>query len=270
MDLEAVSKSLSKRNAFSTKKKIAFVAVAGLVLVGGIGLRASHYFGGTPADSEPAVVEAPAAAPAATPSPVAAPEAASPPAETIESVPKTAPATQEAAPAPSEPGEQAAEVDEQAAPEGDAVGQSEQADLPGAGMILVARKPVQVLAGPSASAPAMYGFPAGRPFRVIGRQGGFVQIKDLRSSASGWIDETALAEPPPSAPAVAAPSQSKPGAVNRKPATASAPKAANKNAPVTADSEPAAEAAPTQARRPPVLFGRGGFFGGIFGGGNAN
>jgi hypothetical protein len=280
MDLEAVSKSLSKRNAFSTKKKIAFVAVAGLVLVGGIGLRASHYFGGTPAESEPPAVEAPAAAPAATPSPVAAPEAASPPAETIESVPKTAPATQEAAPAPSEPAGQTGGTAEQtepegdavgqAAPEGDAVQQSEQADLPGAGMILVARKPVQVLAGPSASAPAMYGFPAGRPFRVIGRQGGFVQIKDLRSSASGWIDETALAEPPPSAPAVAAPSQSKPGAVNRKPATASAPKAANKNAPVTADSEPAAEAAPTQARRPPVLFGRGGFFGGIFGGGNAN
>ena len=284
MDLEAVSKSLSKRNAFSTKK-IAFVAVAGLVLVGGIGLRASHYFGGTLAESEPAVVEAPAAAPAATPSsvpaPVAAPEAAPPyAAETAGSVPKTAPATQEAAPAPSEPAGQTGGTAEQTmpegdavgqvAPEGDAVGQSEQADLPGAGMILVARKPVQVLAGPSASAPAMYGFPAGRPFRVIGRQGGFVQIKDLRSSASGWIDETALAEPPPSAPAVAAPSQSKPGAVNRKPATASAPKAANKNAPVTADSEPAAEPDPTQARRPPVLFGRGGFFGGIFGGGNAN
>jgi hypothetical protein len=285
MDLEAVSKSLSKRNAFSTKKKIAFVAVAGLVLVGGIGLRASHYFGGTLADSEPAVVEAPAAAPAATPSsvpaPVAAPEEAPPyAAETAGSVPKTAPATQEAAPAPSEPAGQTGGTAEQTmpegdavgqvAPEGDAVGQSEQADLPGAGMILVARKPVQVLAGPSASAPAMYGFPAGRPFRVIGRQGGFVQIKDLRSSASGWIDETALAEPPPSAPAVAAPSQSKPGAVNRKPATASAPKAANKNAPVTADSEPAAGPDPTQARRPPVLFGRGGFFGGIFGGGNAN
>jgi hypothetical protein len=277
MDLEAVSKSLSKRNAFSTKK-IAFIAVACLVLVAGIGLRASHYFGGTPAESEPAAVEAPAPLPA----PVVAPEAAPPAAETAGSVPKTAPATQEAAPAPSEPAEQTGgtaeqtmpEVDAvgQVAPEGDAVGQSEQGDLPGAGMILVARKPVQVLAGPSASAPAMYGFPAGRPFRVIGREGGFVQIKDLRSSASGWIDETALAAPPP-APAAAAPSQSKPGAVNRKPATAAAdpkPNAAKKNAPVTADSEPAAEPDPAQARRPPVLFGQGGFFGGIFGGGNAN
>ena len=42
----------------------------------------------------------------------------------------------------------------------------------------------------------MYGFPAGRPFRVIGREAGFVQIQDLKSSASGWIDEAALAPPP--------------------------------------------------------------------------
>jgi hypothetical protein len=119
----------------------------------------------------------------------------------------------------------------------------------------------------------MYGFPAGRPFRVIGREGGFVQIKDLKSTASGWIDEAALAAPPPSAPSVAAPPQSKPGAVGRKPATVSAdpkPKAAKKGAPATADSEPAAKPDPVQARRPPVLFGRGGFFGGVFGGGNAN
>jgi hypothetical protein len=198
-----------------------------------------------------------------------------PSAEPAASVPKTAPATQEAA--PSEPAGPTGDTAGQSQPEGDAVEQSEQADFPGVGMILVARKPVQVLASPSASAPAMYGFPAGRPFRVIGREGGFVQIKDLRSSASGWIDEAALAAPPPSAPSVAAPSQSKPGAVGRKPATVSAdpkPKAAKKGAPVTADSEPdsepAAEPDPGQARRPPALFGRGGFFGGVFGSGNAN
>jgi hypothetical protein len=285
MDLEAARKSLSKRSAFSTKK-IAFVAAAALVLVGGIALRAGHYFGEAPTGVEPAAVEAlpPQAPTAPEPPPAAAPSAAPQPAppptaEPAESVAKTPPATQQAAPAaPAEPADDAVE---QAAPEADAVEQADQADLPGAGMILVARKPVQVLASPSASAPAMYGFPAGRPFRVIGRQGGFVQIKDLRSSASGWIDEAALARPPANATSVAAPSRPKPGAVGQKPATAAAdpkPKAtdpkpkpaAKKGAPVTADSEPAAEPDPGQARRPPVLFGRGGFFGGIFGNGNAN
>ena len=104
-------------------------------------------------------------------------EAASPPpTETTESIPETPPAPQDTAPAPSEPAEQAGDNADQTKPEGDAVGQTEEADLPGAGMILVSRKPVEVLASPSASAPAMYGFPAGRPFRVIGREGGFVQI----------------------------------------------------------------------------------------------
>jgi hypothetical protein len=281
MDLEAARKSLSKRSAFSTKK-IAFVVAAGLVLVGGIALRAGHYFGETPPQTEPAAVEAPApeatapeaapAAPAPEAAPAApAPEVASPPpTATTEALPATPPATQEAAPATTAPTGPAADTAEQTGPENDAVGQSEQADLPGAGMILVARKPVQVLASPSASAPAMYGFPAGRPFRVIGREGGFVQIKDLKSSASGWIDETALAAPPP-APALAAPSPAKPGAVSRKPATASAdtkPKAAKKGAPIADDSEPAAEPDVDQPRQRPGLFGRGGLFGGIFGGGN--
>jgi hypothetical protein len=265
MDLEAARKSLSKQNTFSPKK-IAFGVVVCLALVAGIALRASHYLGEAPPQSEPTAVEAPVAAP------LPAPEAAPPPAETTESVPKTAPAAQEAAPAPTEPAEPAADTAEQAKPEGDAVGQSEQADLPGAGMILVSRKPVSVLASPSASAPAMYGFPAGRPFRVIGREGGFVQIQDLKSSASGWIDEAALAAPPP-APAVAAPSQSKPGAVSRKPATASAdpkPKAVKKAARVNVEPEPAVEPAPAEAPRRPGLFGRGGLFGGILGNGNAN
>jgi hypothetical protein len=274
MDLEVARKSLSKRSAFPTKK-IAFVVATGLVLVAGIALRASDNF------SEPAVESE-----SATVAPVATPEAAaSPPAEMTKTVPETPPATQEAAPAPSGPAatqeaapapnesaQQSGDAAEQTQPEGDAVEQSEQADLPGAGMILVTRKPVQVLASPSATAPAMYGFPAGRPFRVIGREGSFVQIQDLRSSASGWIDATALAAPPPAAPSVAAPSQSKPGAV-RKPAAASAdpkPKAVKKGAPAVADSEPAAAPDPDQARRPPSLFGRGGFFGGVFGGGNAN
>ena len=276
MDLEAARKSLSKRSALSTKK-IAFIAAAGLVLVAGIGLRAGHYFGEPPAAGEPTAVET--ATPTPEPAPASTPEAAPPPppATTTESVPKTPPATQQAAPAPETPPvtQQAAPApapseptDQVSEPEANATEQNDQADLPGSGMILVARKPVEVLASPSASAPAMYGFPAGRPFRVIGREGGFVHIQDLRSSASGWIDETALAAPPASrAPSVAAPSQAKPTAVGRKPATASAdpkPKAAKKSAgaPVAAGSEPAPQPDSAQARRPPGLFGRGGFFGG--------
>ena len=213
MDLEAARKSLAKKSTFSPKK-IAFGVVACLVLVAGIGLRASHYFGETPAQKSPVERLSPCLylrlrqrrrrqQRRPNPFPRRRP-------------PRKIPHPRRVS-RPNRPADKA----EQTKPEGDAVGQTEQADLPGAGMILVSRKPVEVLASPSASAPAMYGFPAGRPFRVIGREGGFVQIQDLKSSASGWIDEAALAAPPP-APVVAAPSQSKPGAVNRKPATASA------------------------------------------------
>jgi len=72
------------------------------------------------------------------------------------------------------------------------------------------------LASPSSSAPVLYGFPAGRPFRVIGRSAGFAHIQDLKSSASGWIDEAALA-PTTSAPVRSAPSQPKPYSVSRIP-----------------------------------------------------
>jgi hypothetical protein len=112
----------------------------------------------------------------------------------------------------------------------------------------------------------MYGFPAGRPFRVIGRDGGFAHIQDLKSSASGWIDEAALA-PPPRMPAVSAPSQPKPVAAGRKPANGSAdqkPKATNNDSQVTSESETATQ----PDRKRPGLFGRGGLFGGIFGNGN--
>lgn len=71
-------------------------------------------------------------------------------------------------------------------------------DQAAAGGIFVTRRPVEVLAGPSSSASVLYGFPAGRPFRLIGRDAGFAQIQDLKSSATGWIDETALAQPSPS------------------------------------------------------------------------
>jgi hypothetical protein len=263
MDLEAARKSLSKQSRFSPKK-IAFGVVVGLVFVTGIGLRVRHYLDDAPAQNEPAAVEAPVAvpppAPEASPPPPAETTESIPaptlPAETNQSLPATAPSTQEASPAPAELA-------------GDTAGQTDQADLPGAGMILVSRKPVEVRSGPSASAPAMYGFPAGRPFRVVGREAGFVQIQDLKSSASGWIDEAALA-PPPSR-SVAAPPASKPGALDRKPATAAADpklKVGKKAAPVNVASEPAPDPDPAEAPRRPGLLG--GLFGGIFGNGNTN
>jgi hypothetical protein len=65
----------------------------------------------------------------------------------------------------------------------------------GSGTILITNRPVEVRAGPSASASVLYGFPAGRPFRLIGREAGFAKIQDLHSIATGWIDEAALGQP---------------------------------------------------------------------------
>ena len=134
--------------------------------------------------------------------------------------------------------------------------------LPHSGIILVARLPVEVRASPSSSAPTLYGFPAGRPFRVIGREGGFAHIQDLKSSASGWIDEAALARPPQD-PAESAPAQPKPFSAGRKPTNPSPgpkPKTTRKDG-----AAPDSEAAAQPDRNRPGLLGRGGLFGGIFG-----
>ncbi len=262
MDLEVARKALSKRGAFSSKR-MAFLAVAGLCLVAGILLRAGQYFG------EPKVEQNAPVEVAAPPPPAAATSAVPetpPPAAATSAVPQIPPPAQETATAPNAQTEQTGAAVEQAGETG------EQPELPASGTILVSRQPVAVLASPSASAPALYGFPAGRPFRVIGRDGGFAHIQDLRSSASGWIDEAALALPPsPRVPAASAPSQPKPSAVGRKPASPSAgpkPKATKKDSQVTADSEPAAEEEPVETRKRPGIFGRGGLFGGIFSNGN--
>ena len=101
--------------------------------------------------------------------------------EATESVPELPPPAQDAATAPTEnvkPTGEAVEAPEQA---GDAAEHTEQPEPLGSGMILVSRQPVSVLASPSASAPTMYGFPAGRPFRVIGHDGGFAHIQDLKA-----------------------------------------------------------------------------------------
>ena len=92
----------------------------------------------------------------------------------------------EALPQTSAPSPEAAPPqNEQKEPTGEAV--------EGSGTILVARKAIGMLSGPSSSAPVLYGFPPGRPFRLLGHDGGFAHIQDLKSSGSGWVDETALA-----------------------------------------------------------------------------
>ncbi|HUU66677.1 MAG TPA: hypothetical protein VMW57_05255 [Methyloceanibacter sp.] len=65
--------------------------------------------------------------------------------------------------------------------------------LANAAEIVVAAKPVAVRAGPSQAAPMLYGFPAGRELREIGRDGDYIQVADVESGAHGWIEKTALA-----------------------------------------------------------------------------
>jgi len=151
-------------------------------------------------------------------------------------------------------------------------------------MILVSRQPIGLLASPSPSASVLYGFPAGRPFRVIGHDAGFAHIQDLKSSASGWIDEAAL-EGPPRVPVASAYPQPKPYSVSRIPPrdswAGSKPKATKNDSTATAGTGPKSkatknnstataqsEAATQPVRKRPALFGGGGLFGGIFGNGN--
>jgi hypothetical protein len=270
MDLEAARKALTKRTAFSSKR-IAFFVVAGLCVVAGILLHSAPYFTQPQAEQNAPAAVAPSPPPTATPAVEATESVLHPQVE--QNAPDTvAPSPPPAAATP--PAQNTVAVPtEQEEPTGEAVGEPEPAgevdehaesELPGSGIILVAKQPVEVLASPSASAPALYGFPAGRPFRVIGREGGFAHIQDLKSSASGWIDEAVLARPPRD-PAASAPAQPKPFSVGRKPTNPSAgPQPTQRDSAVTAGSE--ATAKPDRNR--PGLFGRGGLFGGIFGNGN--
>lgn len=129
---------------------------------------------------------------------------------------------------------------------------------PLSGKIVVSKRPVEVLASPSASASAVFGFPAGRPFRVLGGDGDYVKIQDLRSGASGWIEEAALEPAPPPAPAA---TQSR---TTTKKAGATAKRRTSRPDPATVAAEPEPKPEPKRERR--GLFGGGGPFGGLFGG----
>lgn len=125
---------------------------------------------------------------------------------------------------------------------------------PLSGKIVVSKRPVEVLASPSASASAMFGFPAGRPFRVLGGDGNYVKIQDLKSGASGWIEEAALAPAPPPVPAAS----TRRGGTSPKPS--GSPTRRRAASPDT--STAAAEPKPKRQRAKPF----GGLFGGLFGG----
>jgi hypothetical protein len=105
---------------------------------------------------------------------------------------------------------------------------------------------------------------------LISRDGGLAQIQDLKSGATGWIDEAAVV-PPPRVPVASAPSQPKPYSVSRKPPNPSAgpkPKVTKNDNAVNSDSKAATEPDLVQTRKRPGLFGGGGLLGGIFGNGN--
>jgi hypothetical protein len=100
--------------------------------------------------------------------------------------------------------------------------QAEPKEQSDTGMILVSKRPIEMLARPFSSAVVMYGFPPGRRFRLIGHESGFAQIQDLKSGATGWIDEAALGQSP-GEPAASVSSQPKPALPTNKGLTASLP-----------------------------------------------
>ena len=75
----------------------------------------------------------------------------------------------------------------------DVAGDPKPTTLAAAAEIVMPAKPTAVRAGPSESAPMLYGFPAGRELREIGRDGDFVQVADVESGAQGWVARSALA-----------------------------------------------------------------------------
>ena len=224
-----------------SSKQLIFLGIAGVILVVGVVLR------NVVSSDEPAGEETtPVAVEAAPPAPKTTSERL---------LPETPPATQEAATPPSPPVEQTGEAVQQTGDQ--QAGDAAEPALPGSDMILVARRPVELLSEPSTDGAVMFGFPAGRPFRVIGEENGFVQIKDEKSGASGWIDKSALAAPPPRAPVVTTRARPKPGAGGRG---ASPRRNAGQSDSAVADELQSAVEPPKR----PGLFGGGGIFGGLF------
>ncbi|MDX2316932.1 MAG: SH3 domain-containing protein [Hyphomicrobiaceae bacterium] len=257
MDLGPTQKPPVRIGGLSSKQ-LMFLGIAGVILVVGVVLR-NVDFSGEPDGEETAPVAVEAA-----PSVPAEPMADTAPVvkRNTERLPTTAPATQEAATPPSPPVEQSTDAAQQ-------TGEAAEPSLPGEDMLLVARRPVELLASPSADASVMFGFPAGRPFRVIGEEGGFVQIRDEKSGASGWIDKSALAAAPPRVPVVTTRSRPKPDAGGRrsspkKPDAGGRGSSPKRNARQTNTSIGDELESTVKPPKRPGLFGGDGLLGGIF------
>jgi hypothetical protein len=240
MALSKAEEAVSKYAPMANPRHVVFLVAGGVCLAAFGLLLLLARVGGEPAEQATAVtVAVPSPPPAAT---------AAPAEETTGALPATQPVPQ-GVPAP--PVEQAAPAK----------------PIEGAGKILISKRPIEMLAAPSSSASAMYGFPAGRPFRLIDREAGFARIQDLKSGASGWIEEAALepakvpkaSSPPKPASAARKPSHTRaatPKAAPPKPkATAAKPSATKNDGQATAEAE-TAEPDPAQTRR------RGGLFSG--------
>jgi hypothetical protein len=243
MALSKAEEAISKYAPMANPRHVVFLVAGGVCLAAFGLLLLLARVGGEPAEQATAVT-------VAVPSPPPAATTAAPAEEATGALPATQPVPQ-GVPAP--PVEQAAPAK----------------PIEGAGKILISKRPIEMLAAPSSSASAMYGFPAGRPFRLIDREAGFARIQDLKSGASGWIEEAALE--PAKVPKASAPS--KPTSAARKPshtraatpkptaaapkpkATAAKPSATKKDGQATAEAE-TAEPDPTQTRK------RGGLFSG--------
>ena len=50
-----------------------------------------------------------------------------------------------------------------------------------------------VRAEPTTASPVLFAYAAGRPLRVIAREGGFARVQDLGSGQYGWVKDSALA-----------------------------------------------------------------------------
>ena len=157
-----------------------------------------------------------------------------PPLNATASLPATVPTPEQALATPVEP----ADIGERA----------EQSGIGEAAVINVLARPSPVFAGPSSSAVMLYGFPAGRPLRVLGHNAGFAQIVDLKTGAKGWIDEMALARDTLTAPVRP---ESKPAPRNKAQPLASIdpdPKLAKSDRRTAAQLETPTSTAPDQKR----------------------